>query len=259
MVSNSVLRQNARRQLGGNIFNSKWMTMLAVCAVLSIVSAAAVAMTVIGAIVLFLITGPITYGIARTTIECVEGDRWEFSHVFKGFSECLGKSIILGVLQGLFTFLWSLLFVIPGLVKTYSYAMTYYIQQDNPHKEPMQIITQSRRIMDGYKWKLFCLDFSFFGWYLLGALCFGVGVFFVTPYHQTARANFYEALKAEKSWSTTRVSYSQTLDSSSFEEEDNDESDSVFEDFDSVDEPIDMIVEPEFSEDTKTKESGEDR
>ena len=53
-------------------------------------------------------------------------------------------------------------------------------------------------MMDGHKWQLFCLDFSFLGWYIVGALCFGIGVFFVAPYHQMARANFYEALKAEQ-------------------------------------------------------------
>ena len=59
-------------------------------------------------------------------------------------------------------------------------------------------ITQSREMMNGYKWKLFCLDFSFIGWYLLGALCLGVGTIFVVPYHQMARTNFYLALKSER-------------------------------------------------------------
>lgn len=196
MVENRILRQNARMQLGNSIFHSKWITMLGVCAVLSIVATAGATPAV--GIILLLLTGTISYGIARTTVECVEGKKWDFTHVFCGFSECLGKSVILGLLQGLFTFLWSLLFILPGIVKSYSYAMCFYIQQERPDTEPVDCITESRQMMDGYKWQLFCLDFSFFGWYLLGALCLGVGVFFVTPYHQTARANFFEALKAEK-------------------------------------------------------------
>ena len=93
-----------------------------------------------------------------------------------------------------------MLFIIPGIIKSYSYALTYYLQQEpeNIHREPVDLITQSREWMDGYKWKLFCLDLSFIGWYLLGILCLGVGVLFVTPYHQMARANFYLNLRAEK-------------------------------------------------------------
>ena len=76
--------------------------------------------------------------------------------------------------------------------------MAMYIQQDYPEKEGKDCIDQSRLMMDGHKWQLFCLDCSFIGWYLLGALCLGVGIFFVLPYHQLARTNFYLALKAEK-------------------------------------------------------------
>ena len=103
------------------------------------------------------------------------------------------------LLQTVLIFLWSLLFVIPGLVKSYSYALAYYLQQEpgGAEREPADILNESRRMMNGYKWQLFCLDFSFIGWYILGALCFGIGTFFVVPYHQQARANFYLARVAE--------------------------------------------------------------
>ena len=199
MVANSLLRTNARNQLDGNIFKSKWLAMLAVCAVLPVVEAAAASMFVFGAVVILIVTGPFMYGMARTTVECVEGDKWEFSHTFVAFSENFGHSAMLGFLQFLFTFLWSLLLIVPGIVKSYSYAMAFYIQQErtNKGKEPIECITESRQMMDGHKWQLFCLDLSFLGWYIVGALCLGIGIFFVAPYHQMARANFYEALKAE--------------------------------------------------------------
>lgn len=95
---------------------------------------------------------------------------------------------------------WTLLLIIPGIVKSYSYAMAFYIKQEHGKNiEAIDAISESRRMMDGYKWQLFCLDFSFLGWYILGILCLGVGVLFVTPYHEVARANFFEALKAERS------------------------------------------------------------
>ena len=76
----------------------------------------------------------------------------------------------MNLLVGIFTFLWSLLFVIPGLIKSYSYSMTPYILSEDPRITPMDAITESRRIMDGNKFRLFCLHFSFIGWDLLCAV-----------------------------------------------------------------------------------------
>lgn len=199
MVANATLRYNARAQLGGNIFRNKWLMMLAVCAILPLISSALSSYWEIGAILTVVISGPFTYGVARTTVECVEGEKWDISHAFQGFKEDFGGSLLLGFLQELFIALWTLLLIVPGIVKSYSYAMAFYIKQEKGNKdmEAVDCITESRAMMDGYKWQLFCLDFSFLGWYILGTLCLGVGVFFVIPYHETARANFYEALKAE--------------------------------------------------------------
>jgi uncharacterized membrane protein len=106
-----------------------------------------------------------------------------------------GDLALLGFLKNLFIILWSLLFVIPGIVKTYSYAMAYYIKYDHPEYNWKMCIDESRRMMDGHKWRLFCLHFSFIGWELLGALAFGIGTLWVTPYKQAAEANFYDDLK----------------------------------------------------------------
>lgn len=199
MVSNFTLRQNARKQLGENIFKSKWMMMLVVCAILPVAESLMTA-TVVAGIVSIVLHGPLLYGMARTQVECVENKRWDILHVFCGFSEDFGQSVLLGFLRELFTLLWSLLFIVPGIVKSYSYAMAFYIRQEEggTKMEAIDCITESRKMMDGHKWQLFCLDLSFFGWYIVGALCLGIGVFFVAPYHEVARANFYEALKAER-------------------------------------------------------------
>lgn len=204
MTENYILRSNARAQLGGGIFHSKWLTMLLVCAIPVGASAVSATIPVLGAIALFAITGAITYGTARVMTKNVKGEPWRFEEVICGFREGFVKTLLLHLLQTLFVFLWTLLFIIPGLVKAYSYAMAPYLQQEvgGVEQEPTALITESRRMMDGYKWKLFCLDFSFIGWYILGALCFGIGTFFVTPYHQQARANFYLALCAERNIST---------------------------------------------------------
>ena len=93
----------------------------------------------------------------------------------------------LNILIAIFTFLWSLLFIIPGIVKAYSYAMTPYIVHDNPEMPVRECIRQSQRMMKGYKMKLFLLDLSFIGWILLGIFSFGIGLLWVLPYMETAR------------------------------------------------------------------------
>lgn len=199
MVENYQLRYNTRMQLGNGIFHSRWLTMLLVCASIYIASAVCASL-LIGSLLFFVIEGALEYGIARATVSCARGNRFGVGQLASGFTEGFVRTFLLYLVRSVFLFLWTLLFIIPGIVKSYSYAMVYYLQQEpgGTEKELTELITESRYMMDGYKWKLFCLDFSFFGWYILGALCLGIGVFFVEPYHQTARANFYLALRAER-------------------------------------------------------------
>ncbi len=193
MVDNRTLRENSRMQLGNNIFANAWLIIaivgLAYSAILSALSS-----TFVG---LILLGGPLTYGFYRVLIGAANSKKVDLNDMVSGFTESFGNSLVLYLLQTLFTALWSLLFIIPGIVKSYSYAMAMYIQQDNPEREARECLQESMIMMDGYKWKLFCLDLSFIGWYLLGSLCFGIGVLFVTPYHELARTNFYLALKAQ--------------------------------------------------------------
>jgi len=98
-------------------------------------------------------------------------------------------------LRGLYTFLWSLLFVIPGIIKAYAYRMVPYILADNPKMDSEQAILLSRQMMMGEKWRTFVLDLSFIGWYLLGALACGIGVLFVNPYAFSTDAQLYLVLR----------------------------------------------------------------
>ena len=137
----------------------------------------------------------------------------------------LWDGICMKFLQGLYIALWSLLLVIPGIVKTYSYAMTPYIMSEHPSLTANEAITESRRIMNGNKWRLFCLDFSLIGWELLCSvplyaegflvlkyftgsealaislvllltIPLSIGFFFVHPYEEAAWATFYRDITA---------------------------------------------------------------
>lgn len=218
MIENTYLRSRARYQLGSSIWSNDWLLMLAICAVWSIVSGIISGSTttevtpemieqgvtvqfnpfeLVGTIITYLIEGVFMYGICRAATKLARGQKIEFMDTFAGFKENFSGAMILGLLKNIFIMLWTLLLIVPGIVKSYSYAMAYYLRQDDTSKEKQAIdyINQSKEMMDGYKWKLFCLDLSFIGWYIVGALCLGIGVFFVVPYHEVARANFYEELK----------------------------------------------------------------
>ena len=193
MVQNSVLRENARKQLGNNIFAKNWLLVMVACLIYSAILSIS-GTTVIIALVL---AGSMAYGLCRLTVNRVkEQGEVDFADLFKGFTDNFTQSFLLGLLQSLFVFLWSLLFVIPGIIKAYSYSMAFYIMQDDPSKDWKTCLDESKAMMDGHKWQLFCLDLSFIGWMILGVLCCGIGTIFVIPYQYTAHANFYMALKA---------------------------------------------------------------
>lgn len=103
-----------------------------------------------------------------------------------------------GIVQGIFLALWTCLLIIPGIIKHYSYAMTYYIIEDAKERgEEIQVtdaINQSRALMDGHKMDLFILDLSFIGWHILCWCTFGIGYLWLVPYIQTTTAKFYLSL-----------------------------------------------------------------
>lgn len=197
MVQNSLLKANARKQLGGGIFKKPWLMMVLVV----LVYCALVVAVEFGMLLTFglaiSVMGALSIGWCMTTLQGVRKNEWKVSNLFGGFKR-FWKALGLMLLQSLYLFLWGFL-IIPPMIKRYSYAMAYYIHIDNPELSANECITISRKMMDGHKWQLFCLDLSFIGWYILGFLCFGLGVPFVTAYRATAFTNFYLALKAQVS------------------------------------------------------------
>ena len=111
----------------------------------------------------------------------------------------------------LYTTLWSLLFVIPGIVKSYEYKMIPYLLAENPDMTKEQAFEESRRMMQGQKWNTFVLDLSFIGWKILSGMTLGIlGIFYVTPYYYATHAALYEKLRYgipyENSYNTTEQS-----------------------------------------------------
>lgn len=145
--------------------------------------------------VLFYILGSIIeVGYARFNLDLV--DRWkdpEIATLFGCFSHWKTTAAA-KLLQGLYVFLWSLLLVIPGIVASYSYAMTSYILAEYPELTASAAIERSKTMMSGNRWRLFCLRLSFIGWNLLSAFTLGIGELWLRPYKQAATAAFYREI-----------------------------------------------------------------
>lgn len=113
-----------------------------------------------------------------------------------------GPELINFVLVSIFTFLWTWLLIIPGIIKAYSYSMTPYIVKDmvasGKQVSATDGINASKELMKGHKMALFIFDLSFLGWNILAAITCGIGYLWVTPYYQTAKANFYRHIAGDK-------------------------------------------------------------
>lgn len=129
----------------------------------------------------------------------VEGDGRTTGNAFRDGLGCWGRNVWGMFLVGLFTSLWSLLLIVPGIVKFYAYAMTPYILIDNPELSANQAINLSKKMMKGHKFDLFFLQLSFIGWIFLSIFTFGIGLLWLMPYMMTAQAAFYQDVRNEYS------------------------------------------------------------
>lgn len=154
-MDRAELKARARAQLGGGIFQNLWMMGLAVCLLIGLLESAAAG--IIPGIGALLVVGPLEYGMAYIFLKQARDHQpVQLGDMFRGFQDDFGGTFLIGLMTSLFTFLWSLLFVIPGIVKAYSYSMAYYIKLDHPDYGWNACITASRQLMDGHKWENSC-------------------------------------------------------------------------------------------------------
>ena len=165
---------------------------LAVAMIVLGVVATAVAVSIL--IKIFL-TNPLKVGCYDFFIRNTENPPAELNNIGKGFRDYWHTFVTL-FLTDLYLVLWTLLLFIPGIIKAYSYRMVPYILAEHPELSASEIITRSREMMDGQKWRAFVLDLSFLGWFLLGILTLGiVNLFWTSPYKQSTDAALYLALR----------------------------------------------------------------
>ena len=183
---NAELMSMARAVLSGS-----WGLAIGTYFLYGLVTGAIQGVPYLGGLAMLIVGGPFTLGLTTFTLRFSRQENPDLGLIFSGFND-FGRALGTYLLQLLFLIGWTLLLVVPGIIKAYAYSMTFFILADNPSIGPNEAITKSREIMDGKKWKLFCLGCRFIGWALLCILTLGIGFFWFVPYMQISLAKFYD-------------------------------------------------------------------
>lgn len=150
---------------------------------------------VIAVLLDIFICNPIEVGCSRFYFKNLEGQA-QAKEAFFAFDHGYRNVVNVMFFRDLYTILWSLLFIIPGIVKGYEYQMIPYLLAENPQMTKEQAFAESRQMMSGNKWRAFVLDLSFLGWMILSTFTFGIlNIFYVRPYMDATHAALYEALR----------------------------------------------------------------
>jgi uncharacterized membrane protein len=131
----------------------------------------------------------------------------DIDHIFDGFKQGLGDRILLSILREVFLFLWSLLLFVPGIIKSYAYALAPYISYMHPETTWNDCLKESQKRMVGHKWSLFVFDLSFIGWYFLCLFSLGIGYLWLYPYISASRISFINGFYAlgDETYTTIEV------------------------------------------------------
>lgn len=151
---------------------------------------------IVTAAAFFILGSVIELGYSRFNLDLLaRQNEPQIGTVFSYFPHWKNAAIA-RFLRTLYCFLWGLLFIVPGIIAAFSYAMTGYILAEHPEMAADEAIARSKEMMYGNRWRLFCLGFSFIGWDLLCILTLGIGHLWLTPYKQAATAAFYREVSA---------------------------------------------------------------
>lgn len=192
-MNRAELKTNAKAQIQGKIGILFLITLIvgaisgAASGLLSLIPGGSLIATII-------ITPAMTLSLVRVYLMVIKGQQPEAKDAFCGFDDFF-SAFKVNLLTGIFTFLWSLLFVIPGIIKSISYSMAMYVLAENKGKNAMECINESKAMTEGHKMDLFLLGLSFMGWILLTIVTCGIAYIWVGPYMSTTFANAYRSLK----------------------------------------------------------------
>jgi uncharacterized membrane protein len=195
LKSISELRATARAELKG-----KWgksIVAVVIFVVISGIIGTAGTVRYVGwvlEILWLILAGSWISGILTYFLKLIRNEPLSLSLIFSQLQR-LFAFFKLYLLIAIYTLLWTLLLIIPGIIASFRYSLSFYIMIDNPEMTASEVINRSKEMMQGQKWKYFVLCLSFIGWYLLSIVTFGIGLLWFIPYVYATQASFYEDLR----------------------------------------------------------------
>lgn len=193
-MNRAELKAAAKNQIKGKI-GVLFLITLVIGIIAGVAGAVSSLIPFIGSLAVSIIVTPaFALSLVRVYINLFKGKEPEVADAFSGFDD-FWSAFKVNFLVGLFTFLWSLLFIIPGIIKTISYSMSMYILAENKGKSALECINESKQITNGHKMDLFVLELSFIGWGLLCVITLGIAGIWVMPYMSATYVNAYYSLK----------------------------------------------------------------
>jgi len=207
MVSRKELKQMSRMQIGGKL-GILFLAGFIACAIMyglaspfileeikaNIAGQIPPRYTVLSNVIFLILQPAFTIGYLRMYLSIANHEKPAIRDLFSGF-KIWGASFRLGIFISLFTLLWTLLLIIPGIIKAISYSMAFYVLAEKPHLLAKEALNESKRITAGHKMELFVLGLSFIGWILLCAFTLGIAGIYVIPYMNATYTNFYNKIK----------------------------------------------------------------
>jgi len=188
MTENKILMKQAREALTG-----KWKLAIGVSAVYMLINIIMGSLKDFGSFLSLFISGPLAMGMSIFALSITRNKEARFEQLFEGFKR-YGRSLAAYLLIALFTILWMLLLIIPGIIAAISYSQTFFILANDETVGAKEAINRSKKIMYGNKWRYFCLQLRFIGWGILSILTLGIGFLWLVPYTQVTMAKFFEEI-----------------------------------------------------------------
>jgi uncharacterized membrane protein len=191
MKTFNELKASAKTQIKGKIG-----ILFAMYVIMFGIAVAAALVPAVGGIASFVLGAAFYLGWAWVFLKIAKGETVSVGNIFYGFED-LWTAIKAQFFMNLFIWLWSLLLIIPGIIKAYAYSMTFFILAENKGMSVLEAITLSRKMMNGHKMDLFLLCLSFIGWFILVLITFSIAGIWVYPYFYATLTNFYLSVKED--------------------------------------------------------------
>jgi len=191
-ANNQTLKERALHSLSG-----KWDIALGTFFICSLITIGTAFIPGVGNFVGIFVDGPLSLGVSMFSLRLSKNQPIATSNLFEGFNH-FGIAVSAAILMGIFTVLWGLLLIVPGIIAAISYSQTFYILAENPSMSGMEAIEKSKEMMQGHKARFFGLVISFIGWFLLALLSAGIGFLWLSPYFHLTLTQFYQDLKGDE-------------------------------------------------------------